>query len=320
MGPMDEEVAKERKLYIRFSDLVEPTTTGGDDPITNLVYVNDDSNPTVIDNEHFTGQLAVRCKRYQGWTPLDLETEEHKEIIPDTDYFKGHRRLCSFQMTGRFKKEWHGDDIVFGTFFKKPIRPPRGHRLAMRLAKAIDNSLVFDIDRPDPQMYSPLICTMTTFHACPAQEVVQDIDEKKPLGLPEWQYSGVDPKLQENIVKDYEWWKTQPEDSPDFYENCNVSLENLRKSVHHRSFFGNTFESCRRKWFMDSKKRKHFMFHPDMVYSFDMCTPFLDLNEMKLKLGLSFDIEPYLGDQPIRYECRTRDGSIVFWSAEIGRK
>ncbi len=313
-------MTKEKKLFIRFEDLVEPTVSAGEDPITNVVMVNDDANPVTINNDHFTGQLTVRCHQFSGITPIDPEKGRPKSPIYDTDYFRGHKRLCSFQMTGRFKKEWNGDDIVFGCFFTKPIRPPKGHHVAIALARAIDKSLVFDIDREDPAMYSPLICTMTTFGLEKAVNGKQK-GKDKPLPLPKWRYSGCNPKLEENIVRDYEWWRTQPKDSPNFYSNYNNSLENLRKSVKEPPcVWKPTYESCRRKWFYDEQKRKHFIFHPDRVYSFDMATPFLDLNEMKLRLGISFSIEPYIGDQAIRYQCRTRDGSTVFWTAEFGRK
>lgn len=318
---MADRTFKEKRLYVRFDDLEVPTTTNGSEPIPNVININDDANPVIVNNEHFTGHLTVRCKNFSGWTPINPDTGLPEVQIPTTEYFAGHRRLFSFQMTGRFKKAWNGDEIVFGCFFKKPIVLPRGHQIAMSIAKKIDRSLVFDVDRPDPAMYSPLISTMTTFsfQRCTASNTPGS--KERPLSLPCWTYSGADPKLKENIIKDYEQWHTQPLDSAMHYENCTESLENLRQSVSECcSYWGNTFETCRKKWFNDPVKRRHFIFHPQLVYSFDMATPFLDLNSMKLKLGLSFDIEPYLGGQPLRYECRTRDGSIIFWSAEAGRK
>jgi hypothetical protein len=42
------------------------------------------------------------------------------------------------------------------------------------------------------------------------------------------------------------------------------------------------------------------------------------MNQIVLKLGISINVTKYLGDQPVRYECRSRDGVTLFWAIELG--
>lgn len=81
-----------------------------------------------------------------------------------------------------------------------------------------------------------------------------------------------------------------------------------------------TGASHRRQWFLDEKHRKRFIFHPDTVYSFDFASPYVDMNELVLKMGININVAKYLDGQPVRYECRSRDGSVLFWALELGLK
>lgn len=338
-----------KKVYVRFLPSDPPTRTEGPDPVFNVVYVNDDDHPVLINNEHFTGQAVFRVKDYDGWTPLDERTRKSLPIIPDTPYFEGHRRTFSFQISGRFRKSWTANDIMFGTFFSKPLSLPRGYSLALSIAKKIDPSMVAVLDVPEPYMCSPLICAMNTAHIQPlyappmrrtisayrpeyglqprndtplslheaAMKAATDdcLDVSKPLTMPPWEYGKGKPILEENIMLNWPSWTTVPTPTT-FYRHSNSSLVKASSKVNGRT----PPATIRRNWFLDESHRKKFIYHPDTVYSFDFASPYVDLCKMKLKLGLTIDVEPYLGDQPIRYECRTRDGSVLFWAVEIGRR
>lgn len=39
---------------------------------------------------------------------------------------------------------------------------------------------------------------------------------------------------------------------------------------------------------------------------------------MQLKMGLTIDMSYYLDGQPLKYQARTRDGSIVFFEFVVG--
>lgn len=336
--------AQDRKLFVKIEPMHTPTRTEGPNPMFNVVYVNDDTHPILINNEYFTGHAVFRCKDFDGWTPFDEGTKQAKPPIGSSPYFEGHKRTFSFQISGRFRKQWTADDIMFGTFFDKPLSLPRGYSLALGVAKKIDPSMVAVLDVPQPYMCSPLICAMNVAHIQPlyssparraisyyqptfgrlnragslcqaALKAAQDdnLNVDKPLTLPDWEF-GSDRHLEENIMINWPSWTTIPTAS-NFYRHGNSSL------VKASSKAGRTpAATVRRNWFLEEEHRKRFIYHPDTVYSFDFASPYVDLNQMKLKLGINIDVEPYLGDQPIRYECRTRDGSILFWSVELGRR
>lgn len=59
---------------------------------------------------------------------------------------------------------------------------------------------------------------------------------------------------------------------------------------------------ARKKWFLDEKHRKEWVFEKGRVYSTDFFNPFLDFNKFALKLpgGLSFKLMSYWDGQPLR--------------------
>jgi hypothetical protein len=342
----NDEKKKERKLFVKFEPRYMESRTEGPNPIFNVVSVNDDHHPVLINNEHFTGHAVFRCQNFDGWTPIDEQRKEAQPVIPTCEYFEGHKRTFSFQISGRFRKPWTADDVMFGTFFEKPLELPRGYSLALGIAKKIDPSMVAVLDTDKPYMCSPLICAMNTAHIQPLyanpvrrtismfaepirpqkEEPLHDVASRaalddnyaveKPLTLPPWTYSGDAPILEENLMLNWPSWTTVPTASS-FFRNPNSSL--VRLSTATKGSSRNPPAAIRRHWFLDEAHRKKFIYHPDTVYSFDFASPYVDLTKMKLKLGISIDVESYLGDQPIRYECRSRDGKVLFFAVELGR-
>lgn len=344
MGKRPEDAGDtQRKLYVKIEPIDPPTRTEGPDPIFNVVYVNNDTHPALINNEHFTGHVVFRCKDFNGWTPIDEVTKRALPPIKNTAYFEGHKRTFSLQISGRFRKQWTADDIMFGTFFEKPLDLPTGSSLALGVAKKIDPSMVAVLGVPKPYMCSPLICAMNTAHIQPlytaaarrtlsvyhpvygttdkpgagSQKAATDesCNVDKPLVLPKWDHGGDRPILEENIMLNWPSWTTVPSAAA-FYRHSNGSLVKASSKASSHS----APATIRRNWFLDEAHRKKFIYNPDTVYSFDFASPYVDLNRMKLKLGITIDVEQYLGDQPIRYECKTRDGKVVFWTVELGRR
>lgn len=352
------------KLYCRVLPLLKPTRSEID-TIDNIVPVNYDSDPIIINNEHFTGYAVFRVVNFDGHNPLDPKTGKPMKIITNNDYFNGHRRTFSLQISGRFKKEWSADEIMFGTFFEKPVKMPPGYKIALALAKKIDASMDGDLSLDEPYMCSPLICAMniarsepiilsslkeeedgsaTTCGSASSTSLTfnnEILDEKdKPLYLPTWKYS--DGKhIEENFMETVASWPesklhhfVEDEDSDPLKEDCvaEVAASAPKRSGSLMGFFSRSSStneapkksstsvtpSQRRSWFLDPNHRKTYKFRPDTLYSFDFNNQYVDLNKMHLKLGITFDVSYYLNGQPVRYQMKSRDGTVTFMTIELG--
>jgi uncharacterized protein DUF1769 len=325
-----------KRLYIQCSSLNEPNAS--QDGLTNLAYINDDYHPQLINNDYFTGQVVFRVRDFNGVVPVDPVTQQSKQVIPTTEYFQGHKRAFSLQMSGRFKHAWTADDVLFGTFFERPLTLPRGYSIALSLARRIDSSMVTELDRPDPYMCSPLICAMNVFNVHPLwsttnitngteakargpSEIIEEFGFKsnaaprpEPLPMPRWEFGGKK-QLTEQVIT--EWYGTGQAQAglrharhatlPDIMADHLDKSRSLGHSASHR-----------RSYFLKEEHRKRFIYHPDTVYSFDFFSPYVDLNRMQLKLGISIDVLYYLNGNPLRYQCRSRDGKVTFFTIEVG--
>lgn len=82
-----------------------------------VLPVNDDSNPTLIESDEFIGQIVVRIKGLdKAFGYKEGQEQDSQEIIPESPWFSlgGDNNLSSVQISGRFKREWPGEQIVFG--------------------------------------------------------------------------------------------------------------------------------------------------------------------------------------------------------------
>lgn len=339
----------DKRLYCQVFPLLQPTTSLVPG-ISNIVPINYDSQPVIINNEHFTGYAAFRCNNFDGHMPIDPATGKPMERFSSTDYFNGHRRTFSLQISGRFRKEWSADDVMFGTFFEKPIRLPPGYQIAIKIAKKIDASMDGDLGCDTPYMCSPLICAMNVMRADPVIQKPENGtinsdqvafshdaergDPKKPLYLPPWQYGGAR-HLEENFMATVASWPEASlythvpnEELTEEQQEENSAKMKRRGSLSSFFFRTQPLDSAgnktvtpaqRRSWFLDPQHRKSYKFHPDTLYSFDFNNQYVDLNRFELKLGLSFDVSQYLNGQPVRYQMRSRDGKVIFFTIELGR-
>ena len=82
--------------------------------------VNSETNPMFVESEYFTGRIVVRVRDFAGYT------RDASPPIPIIKYFDGKTRNFSVQVQGRFKQEFLGNDIVFGTEFERKVDPPTG--------------------------------------------------------------------------------------------------------------------------------------------------------------------------------------------------
>lgn len=89
-----------------------------------VITVNDDASPYVIDTPEFHGRLAVRIKGFAGEVP---DGKEAKSTAPYFEAPYGDAMTYSIQVQGQFGEEVSANDLVFGNAFDRPIRVrPRG--------------------------------------------------------------------------------------------------------------------------------------------------------------------------------------------------
>lgn len=344
--------ASSPKLYCRVVPLLKPTRSIIP-KIDNIVPVNYDSDPIIINNEHFTGYAVFRVVNFDGHNPIDPASGKPMKTIPNNDYFTGHRRTFSLQLSGRFKKEWSADEVMFGTFFEKPVKMPPGYKIALALAKKIDASMDGDFSLDAPYMCSPLICAMNIARAEPiilgsvteepesdgtavafSHDAEKMDDPKRPLYLPKWKYGG-GKHLEENFMETVASWPESnlhhahnvEEDDSDPLKEDPVAPKRSGSLMGFFSRTPSTKESSkssavtpsqRRSWFLNPAHRQNYKFRPDTLYSFDFNNQYVDLNKMHLKLGITFDVSYYLNGQPVRYQMRSRDGKVIFFTIELG--
>lgn len=337
-----------KKLYCRAVPQFKPTKSIVP-TLDSIVPVNYDINPIIINNEHFTGYACFRVVNFDGHNPIDPKTGKPMPVISSSEYFTGHRRTFSLQISGRFRKEWSADEVMFGTFFEKPVKLPPGHKIALALAKKIDASMDGDLSLDTPYMCSPLICAMNIARSEPIflSNLKENLSEgctfnhdaektkiNDPLYLPTWKYPNGQ-HIQENFMETVASWPESKLHHPSsvVYEEDSDPLKDEIKAEPKRSgslmgFFSRT-ESVkkgpsavtptqRRSWFLNPDHRKSYKFRPDTLYSFDFNNQYVDLTKMQLKLGITFDVSYYLNGQPVRYQMRSRDGSIIFFTMELG--
>ena len=129
--------------------------------------LNDSRHPHEIDTEHFCGRVLVRI----------LDAPGAKEGEPGREYFNDRSRRFCIQIEGRFKQEWSGDDILFGSDFDKFVPFPRApFNAGMRVARMIDPCTFYEEHPPSgrPYIMSPYAACMNVFCAWPAPHRLDD--------------------------------------------------------------------------------------------------------------------------------------------------
>jgi len=82
------------------------------------ITVNDDANPLLIDTDEFIAQIVIRIRgldKTLGYQ--EAQKQDGLKSLPDSPWFTkpgGDNNLSSVQISCRFKREWSGDQVVFG--------------------------------------------------------------------------------------------------------------------------------------------------------------------------------------------------------------
>ncbi|KAJ1556592.1 hypothetical protein HK096_000031, partial [Nowakowskiella sp. JEL0078] len=285
------------------------------------VNVNDDSNPHFIDSPFFSGNVVIRVKNFKGVTP-----EKGKEPIPSSDYFGTKKRLFSIQVSGRFKHEYTGGDVVFGAEFLQKVSPPTGSWIAIKFANLIDPALETDIYSEQPWLFSPCLAAMNIVNVQPATHPVKNAAPADivilsasggPLNSPltakfEYETSAPAKSVTENpnpdqLLGEWEWGGVN-----ELIEDNNLLLPDLRDDPP----FPQDGITERRRHFGKASNMKEIVFTPDYIYNMEIFAPFMDFNTFDLTLGLNINVMPYLKNQPIRIIMKSKSKNIPFYVVE----
>ncbi|KAF9924168.1 hypothetical protein FBU30_005810 [Linnemannia zychae] len=131
-----------------------------------IVNCNDELQPIEFDAPNFKGRAVVRIKDFVGIT------NDRSEPIFNSDYFKGRNRRFSFQIEGRFKQEWDGQQVYFGTDFDKSVELPDGFEMMLKICRYIDPVVQTSLSKDGkPWILSPLVSSINTMSAWRPNEV-----------------------------------------------------------------------------------------------------------------------------------------------------
>ncbi|KAI8603549.1 hypothetical protein EDD21DRAFT_302112 [Dissophora ornata] len=247
------------------------------------IVVNDDANPMLIESDEFIGQIVVRIRgldKAPGYE--EGQKQDGLETHPESLWFSkpgGDKNLSSVQISGRFKREWPGHQVVFGNQFERPLRLPPLSSIALRFIQFIDPGLKADLYCDRPWAFSPLIATMNTVNKKGEEE--ERIQKKEK-------------ELQEQDDDREELVKTKS-------GNALAATTDSLNSGARRSYFAK-----------EANLAKH-RYRPDQVYGFDFFNPYVDFANFTLRVpGFSVDITKYWDGQPLTYIIKSQDSSVVF--------
>ncbi|WFD31639.1 hypothetical protein MSPP1_002678 [Malassezia sp. CBS 17886] len=287
------------------------------DQLTTLA-VNHDLAPGVIDTESFQGRVTVRVKGFEGQEPPEVDGKS------TTTYFDepyGSTMTYSIQVQGRFCSAVNTDDLVFGNTFDQPIRDslPYGTSLALRFVRLVDPNMTHDLHADQPWAFSPLLATVFraqatrapegTFAKCASVDALFRSPEFPPFPSPDG--SG-EPFVREDLT-------------PLFFSAAGDAHGQLVAATGADQATAESMDmqkdpqanTARAAWLSHETNRKNLVVTPDDVLTVDFCNGYIDFNTLHLVLPfagtLSFDLQKYWDGQPVRYVCKNRKSSEVYF-------
>ncbi|KAI9325327.1 hypothetical protein DFJ73DRAFT_217873 [Zopfochytrium polystomum] len=263
------------------------------DDCTIPIAVNDDARPVFIDGPHFSFNIVVRVRNFDGHTPEGDATEP----IANGEYWGAvdKARNYSIQVQGRFKRDHTGDDILYGNFFERAVYHPPLISIPLKLATFIDPTFTHDLLSDRPWAYSPAVSSSSVL--C----VREPPAGAKPAGT-----SGNCPS---ELFGEWEWkdGRSLDEDHALLYKGLGKELmpkpgHDQEDSVDHR-----------RKHVKNKTVRSAITWSKDLEYNFEFYAPFLNLNRMELNMaGITVGLERYLNNQPFYFgmKCNSLDTTL----------
>ncbi|KAG0292184.1 hypothetical protein BGZ98_002685 [Dissophora globulifera] len=303
------------------------------------IAVNSDASPTLIESDEFIGQIVVRIRGFDAILgSADGQREDGLSPQPDSQWFTkpgGDNNLCSIQISGRFKREWTGDQVVFGNQFERPLRLPPLSWVALRFIQFIDPGLKADIYCDRPWAFSPLIATMNTVNVSgwhldnATQQKVNDLgkdQDKKHLEneLPPWPSPEGEHIVEDTTLlfsDDIKKKEAEEEEALKKQKDNGDDVEELVETKSGSALAATPTKldtAARRSYFSREVNLAKHRYRPDQVYGFDFFNPFLDFANFTLKVpGFSVDITKYWDGQPLTYIIKSQDSSVVFMAFQF---
>ncbi|WBW75500.1 DUF1769 family protein [Schizosaccharomyces osmophilus] len=193
---------------------------GSDPEHTQIAWVNHEGRPTEVDGPYWVGRILVRVRDFDGVTP------DGSPPKPDSIYFRGRSRKFQIQAEGRFKKEYTGNQVIFGTQFDHMIStfPESAFRAGMRIAKYIDPAVYYDKFAKSPYIMSPFVACVNTLSAWPAPSRLDDAVISLVEADPQESDTDTLPELSESLDDDPQTPISTPAEYP-------VSRSNFKKNT-----------------------------------------------------------------------------------------
>lgn len=168
------------------------------------------------------------------------------------------------------KKEIPGTQLLFGNDFDKPIkdRLPPGFNAALKAVKwFIDPGIDGDVYAEKPYLFGPLLSSIN----------VLNIGDQGASSASETQ--------------DQTYSEGGSQDGNKIREDLSIP----------------SGSSQRMKYFLTEEKRKQFTFEPGREYRCDFFNPYLDFNELALKVpGVTLHLMRFWDGQPLRYVLKQK--------------
>ncbi|KAF8925119.1 hypothetical protein BGZ58_001122, partial [Dissophora ornata] len=138
---------------------------GGSYTDLTIINCNDELHPLEFETPEFKGRIVVRIRDFVGIT------SDGSEPIHNSEYFKGHNRRFSMQVEGRFKREWDGEQVYFGTDFDRAVKLPTAFDVMFKVAQYIDPVVKTSLTEDGkPWILSPLVSSINVMTAWRPQD------------------------------------------------------------------------------------------------------------------------------------------------------
>ena len=227
--------------------------------------------PVAFESDLFEGKLLIRVR--------DLETSEN--VNADKEYFHGRKRLNQYVVQGKFKKEIHMRNVLFGGEYKDKLKmaPPAWfERIMLRVFRRINPGLFMKLTGDKPYVLGNILGG--------AQVVRADAPGKEP--------DITSPVLEENN------------------EAFQTYLKNGKQKFP-------TTKEARRKFFGNSKNiEENMVFDTNSVYTFEQYDNLVDFEGNKLLiLSHKFDIETIMGKEPFQIMAKDTESGKHLWSFQF---
>ncbi|KAG0243457.1 hypothetical protein B0O80DRAFT_83680 [Mortierella sp. GBAus27b] len=306
------------------------------------IPVNDDGHPMLIETSEFVGQIVVRIRGFdKTFGYAEGQKEDGLKTVPESQWFSrpgADKNLSSVQISCRFKREWAGDQVIFGNQFERPLKLPPLSSIALKFVQFIDPGLKADIYCDKPWAFSPLIATMNTVNVAGwhidnatrkrvedhggAQDMEELENELPPWPSPEGEhivedtsllFSAEAKRLEAEEEEDAKRKELEQQPSADKEE-----LVETRSGSALTESPGNLTTAERRSYFAREMNLRKHRYRTDQVYGFDFFNPYLDFANFSLKVpGFSVDVTKYWDEQPLTYIIKSQDSSVVFMAFQF---